>query len=133
MSNVYEIIPGVDSEVTDGITALFEAARERHRRGFGFTFDHHHARPGNDGDDRAGYNCYHGAPPGHRHIGSQGNDHHRSSTVELSGTLFLDIDGNGVREGSDEPLAAVGVVVTGGDGGSQTVETDLDGNFALAR
>ncbi len=132
VSNVYEVIPGVDSEVTDGITALFEAARQ----GIGpapvppsTTTTLAPATTTTTPDTTA---------TTRRRQGGAGTSVPRTtsttapSTAELSGTLFLDIDGDGVREGSDEPLAAVGVVVTDGDGGSQTVETDLDGNFVLS-
>ncbi len=75
VSNVYEVIPGVDSEVTDGITALFEAARQGIGPGPGVTIDHHNARPCHHGDDGARYNRDHGAPPGgSRYVCPQDDD-----------------------------------------------------------
>jgi hypothetical protein len=132
VSNVYEVIPGVDSEVTDGMTALFEAARD----GVGAVSVSPSTTttlaPATTATTAPDTTATSGRRQGAGTSVPRTTTTTVAATVELSGVLFLDIDGNGVRDGNDEPLAAVGVVVTGGDGGSQTVETDLDGNFALS-
>jgi cyclic-di-AMP phosphodiesterase PgpH len=135
VGNVYEVIPGVDSEVTDGITAVFEAARDGIGAAAVLPTTTTTVAPTVTSTTVPATTATTERRQGRQNSGTavpRTTSTTALATAELSGTLFLDLDGNGVRDASDEPLAAVGIVVTGGDGGSQTVETDLDGTFSLS-
>ncbi|HPL75025.1 MAG TPA: SdrD B-like domain-containing protein, partial [Candidatus Sumerlaeota bacterium] len=47
----------------------------------------------------------------------------------ISGHIFNDINGNGVQDAGEPDLAGVDVVITDSLGGTQTVTTDVNGNY----
>jgi len=49
--------------------------------------------------------------------------------AEVAGHLFEDTDGNGVQNGSEPNLSGVSVVITDSLGLTQTVATDINGNY----
>jgi len=48
------------------------------------------------------------------------------------GHLYLDVNGNGVQDGGEPPLANINVVVTGSNGATQTVTTNAAGNWTAS-
>ena len=51
--------------------------------------------------------------------------------ANISGHVFLDLDGNGVQNGSEPDLANMDVVVTDFQGNIQTVSTDANGDYLV--
>ncbi|HPL75024.1 MAG TPA: SdrD B-like domain-containing protein, partial [Candidatus Sumerlaeota bacterium] len=47
----------------------------------------------------------------------------------ISGHIFNDINGNGVQDAGEPDLSGVDVVITDSLGGTQTVTTDVNGNY----